>query len=565
MTRVHPNTTSTSASATVAPTPMRTMAITLVRLKWSLMVASLRTSPWQVVALVIGCLLAAGALLGTAVGAVMAGSTQFASSTQWATFMPTVMVIGGTLSILMVVLMQIMVFGESSTMTMSKFAPFGIPDRTLQYGLILAALSGIAPLTLTVCLLMWAAAYRSLGVTAIVAQLLMAPCIVILAVCFCKTVLAVVDVFVDSAGGKSTLYVLVMLIFITLCQLPSVLTNGGITMSMAALATMTQILAWLPLGCLFQVPFDVAQGSIGLALTRIAIGIVFTVLCFLVSSWCLRHQRRTLGGSARSGRTVSGFDVFSRMPDTPSGAISARILTILRRDVRQAMFLLIPVLFVVLFSLEARTVDVWFPFIGALVGGWVVMIGEANGLSYDGRGFTMQIIAGVDGRTDRRGRIGAYVRLLALYFVFLGVLAGVLGTVVAHSPQNWLLGITLTVTGFGWALAGLGVAEVLNCTMLYPVPTLEKPFANPQGRMVAQVFIPFLYLIAAALTMLPTAIAAIVFIGVLEGVGYPWIMLVAVANGAGICALGNWWSARLLNTRMLVVLHPLERNASLQQ
>lgn len=37
---------------------------------------------------------------------------------------------------------------------------------------------------------------------------------------------------------------------------------------------------------------------------------------------------------------------------------------------------------------------------------------ESNGLAYDGRGFTMEVIAGVRGRTDRIGRVRVYVGMV---------------------------------------------------------------------------------------------------------------------------------------------------------
>ena len=49
---------------------------------------------------------------------------------------------------------------------------------------------------------------------------------------------------------------------------------------------------------------------------------------------------------------------------------------------------------------------------------------ESNGLAYDGRGFTMEVIAGVRGRTDRIGRVRVYVGIMVVYMVLL-YLAGI--------------------------------------------------------------------------------------------------------------------------------------------
>ncbi|KFI59318.1 hypothetical protein BCUN_1659 [Bifidobacterium cuniculi] len=532
---------------------------TLVRLKWALTLSGLKTSAWQVVAMVLAALMALGTVVGTVVGAFAVGT----AGQEWRPLLWVAMVVGGTVAILFVMLMQAMVFGEGSTMSMGKFAPFGIPDRSLQLGIILSSLSGVASLAATACLMLWSMAYRGYGAGAVLAQIIMAPCIVILTVCFCKAALALMDTLIGTAGGKSVVYVVVMLLVVTVSQLPSMLMNGSVTIGIDALLGPTEVFSWLPLGCLFAVPFDVAAGAWWAALARVAIAAFTVVACFLVSSWCLHRQRRTLG-EQNGARSIKGIGAFARTADSPAGAICARVLSLLRRDVRQTMFLLLPVLFVALFFLQSGDVGPWFPFLGLLIAGWIMLMGEANGLAYDGMGFSMEVIAGVDGRTDRRGRVMAYVTLFVVYFVVLGLVTYAV-TGVWRDAQDSLLALVFTVTGFSWSLASLGAAEVFNCAMIYPVPSMDKPFANPQGRMVAQAFIPFLFMGASALVMAPTIGGTL---WLLFGAGleyYPWIMAIALANGIAICALGVWLGAKLLDVRMLKVLRTLERNAALQQ
>ena len=80
------------------------------------------------------------------------------------------------------------------------------------------------------------------------------------------------------------------------------------------------------------------------------------------------------------------------MPDSTSGAISARVLTYLKRDPRQVMIFAMPVLFIIIFAFQAHGIHaiVWQSMIWC---GWFMSIVESNGLAYDGRGFTMEVIA----------------------------------------------------------------------------------------------------------------------------------------------------------------------------
>ncbi|MEE1297026.1 MAG: ABC transporter permease, partial [Bifidobacterium sp.] len=507
---------------------------------------------------------AVGALAGTAVLAWLAGTPAARRLDGLADTLPAVMVVGVSAAILMAMLLQAMVFGEGSTLSMRRFAPYGIPDRTLQLGLTIASLTGGCALTATVCLMLWAMAYRPLGAAAVAAQLIMAPCAVILAVCFCKAVLALLDLLIDSRGGKSAFYVVTMLLLVTVCQLPGLFADTGASLELPADGPLVATLSWLPLGCLFQVPFDVAAGQWWPAVARVAIAALAAALCCLVCAWCLGLQRRRAGASGATTRAVHGLGLFARLPASPTGAIAARVLTILRRDVRQGLFLLMPLLFVVLFLFQVRQMGAWFPFMGLVVAGWIMLMGEANGLSYDGMGYAMQAIAGVDGRTDRRGRALAYVPLLVVYFVALGAVTG-LCSGAWRTPRDAAIAATLTALGLGWALASLGVAEVFNCTLMYPVPSMDKPFSNPPGRMVAQALVPCLFLLASLVAMAPTFAGAVAIALAAGARHFGWIAPMALANGVGICALGVWWGAKLLDSRGTRVLDTLRSNASLQQ
>ena len=284
-----------------------------------------------------------------------------------------------------------------------------------------------------------------------------------------------------------------------------------------------------------------------------------------------------------------GLGLFGWVPDSPSGAVSARFASYLRRDPRQGMLFAMPIIFVALMMLQARGLAI-MPWAGLTMGVWFMTMGEANGLAYDGRGYAMEVIAGVPGAADRLGRVRTLVVLIVGYVVALAVIIAAVtvrwtpqiaaGELAANSVTGAnivglmddapLMPVPLLAAGFtggalGLGFAGIGLAEVLSVLLMYPVPSIDRPFSTPQGRAVAQGFFPLVQAFGIVVLMLPTVVA-----GVLIGVLAPspaWLWLlgpIALANGAAVLALGTWLGGKLLDARSLNVLATLDQFASLQ-
>ena len=182
---------------------------------------------------------------------------------------------------------------------------------------------------------------------------------------------------------------------------------------------------------------------------------------------------------------------------------------------------------------------------------------ESNGLAYDGRGFTMEVIAGVRGWADRLGRVRVYVGIMVVYMALLYVGCVVIVGVTAGrwaQPDDLIIGLFFLAVGLGVGFSGLGVAEITSCVLMYPVASMDKPFSSPQGRAMAQGFFPFVYMLGSMLLMLPTGIA-----------GWLVIIPVALANGIGVLALGTWLGGKLLEARILSIVSTLDSFASLQK
>lgn len=541
--------------ATTSATPW-----TLVRLRWALTNAALKTSPWQIVAYVLAYLLAAGTVVGTGVLAFAVGHGM--AHDVWP-YLPVIMPLAGTAGILFVALLQVMFIGENSTMSMDKFAPYGIPDRTLQLGLLLAGLTGIPAITALVSFMLWAMAYRGFGAAAVASQLVAAPLIVLTAMCVSKALLAVADIITDSQAGKNIFYVVVIMLFVALAQMPNILMINEASVEAASLIPVARVFGWLPLGAPFMLPFDAANGQWLFWVLHVLCALALCAVCFLVSQWCL-HWQRTHSSDAVRAKAARGLGLFSRMPDSPSGAISARLGSLLRRDARQSMMYIMPLFFVVIFALENKDIGSWFVWMGVLLGGMFMSLTESNGLAYDGQGFVMEVIAGTRAIDDRTGRVRIYLIIDTVYIALLSVITFII-TGDWSSPSGLAGAFTFIAASWGWAVASLGVAEMFNCSVLYPVPSMAKPFTNPQGRGAAQAFLPFLYMLASLAGILPTAIVAIVIFATGNGAAYPWIIPVALANGVVFLCLGTWLGAKLLRTRMLKVVQTLDSFAALQQ
>lgn len=104
---------------------------------------------------------------------------------------------------------------------------------------------------------------------------------------------------------------------------------------------------------------------------------------------------------------------------------------------------------------------------------------------------------------DRWGRTRVYLAYLAIFYVLCALLTYAL-TGDWRTPAGVMRGITCTVVGFGVVLISLGSAEFFSTFLMYPVPSIRKPFSSPQGRAMAQGLFPFAFMLATCVMALPT-------------------------------------------------------------
>lgn len=296
---------------------------------------------------------------------------------------------------------------------------------------------------------------------------------------------------------------------------------------------------------------------------RLAIDLATLLLSYYIGVWCLgRAPLRTDTGSGIRRNKASALGAFGYVLDSPSGAICARLLTYVRYDLRKIIIYILLLIILILFAVQSPTIPliVW---LAPLLAGVMLPLLEANALAYDGGGITMQVLAGVPGLDDRRGRAQVHM-LLDMAFLLLMDLVCFLVSGYWRSASGLVNSGVLICLSLALLFSGLGYAQCFSALLIYPVPSLDRPFSSPQGRALAQSLIPGLELLVHACTMLPSAVAALVLFTQGDK-NLIWILApLALVNGllvlTGGIHLGGW----LFDRRQLAIIRSLDNLATLQ-
>ena len=195
--------------------------------------------------------------LGIVVGAGLAAFALTGGAVEWneAAFavLRVVMVNAGTVGIIFAALIQLLLIGESSTMSAQKFSLFGIGDRTLTAGLYLSAFTGLPATCAFLSLLCASRLYVGYGTGAVLGGVLSAALTVMVAMCFSKAALSLASQLTRTERGKNTLYILVTLLVVVAAQLPNIYVNTHTEEDFSAidvngLVRLTDVVGWLPFG-----------------------------------------------------------------------------------------------------------------------------------------------------------------------------------------------------------------------------------------------------------------------------------------------------------------------------
>ena len=232
------------------------------------------------------------------------------------------------------------------------------------------------------------------------------------------------------------------------------------------------VLAWTPLGALFSVPMDLAEGRVLTALLRALIGAATIVVVWL---WWRRSidlsLTSALTGDASSGQAKVSPLVPRFVPVGPFGAVMGKALRYWRRDTRYLAALgIYPVVIVFFVAMgfitpEARPMMLGMAvFMCAMTG-----LSVSNEFGFDGPASWVNIVTGLPARANLLGRIAAIAVLMVPAVVVITIGLPLLFGLPHLIPMT-LLG------ALGAMLAGWGTSMVAGVMLPYPS---SPPGTNP--------------------------------------------------------------------------------------
>ena len=445
------------------------MVAHLVRLKLSLLRNVFRRSRAQTIGAIVG--VAYFAVLVTGLAIIIAS---FRGSLDEAR---VVIPLAGAAGIVLWTVVPLFSFGSDPTLDPGRFATFAVPHRDLAVGLVVAALVGLPALaSMVLCagvVVAWSQTPAStlVGVVSTAIGLLTA-------IVTSRWLSAVLTQAISSRRGRDAVAVLGLLLLVVVGPVVSVAANLGDDLGHLA-AGAASVVGWSPLGWAWAAPGDVAAGSALTGAVRLVLAAGLLAVVFRLWSRALRREVDDPRAVSRSDSGASAGDdlgLLARLPDSPAGAVGARVLTYWRRDPRfqisMAMTPIVPFALLIPFYTGHGT---WPPLLmGPLVAFLLGWSGH-NAVSYESDALWLHIVSGTTGRDDRRGRLLPDLMLGAV-LVPVHSLIGV-GVAGRWDLLPAALGVAVALLGGGYA-----VSSVMNIALPYPVPESgESPFSAPPG------------------------------------------------------------------------------------
>ncbi|MGN6205371.1 hypothetical protein [Humibacter sp.] len=465
------------------------MVAQFLRLKVESLGSGFRRGGWHAFGLVVGLLYTAAV---TVVVCWVLASARTASDGQ---LVRDILVIAGAAVALCFLLVPLF-SRHDGTFDPRSYATLGLGSRQIAIGLGAAALASVPALVLLVCSLFTVVTWsRSAGaaVLALIAAVICVPTWMLAA-----RLTASIAAFVLSTRRarefSATIAVLIVVMLLPVAFFLATLnwSRDGLRVVHSA----ANWVSWTPLGAVWSVGGDAANGQWGAAVLKLLIAIVS--LAVIAGAWwaLVRHMVVTPDHQV-SVKTYVGLGWFGRMPAGPAGAVAARSLTYWGRDSRYWVQLVLVPLFplimvaALLISGAVRPHDVALiplPVICLFVG-WVAH----NDIAYDGTAVWLHIASGTRGVSDRLGRLAPVV-LIAVPVVAVGSIL----TVLAYG--SWDVLPAVTGVSVCLVLTGLGLSSVSSALAPYAAPRPgDSAFAHPQHTGGAATFAQFASLLLTAL------------------------------------------------------------------
>lgn len=501
------------------------MVAHLVALRLRLLANSLKRSPWQVVALVIGGAYGLGMLTLITIGLVFLGGSDPA-------FIRLILVLGGSALMIGWMIGPLITAGIDQTLDPAALAPFPLTRNQILAGTTAGGVLGIPGIVTLLATLATAVAWlRHPG--AVVAALVCAVVGTLSCVIASRTVSAVTSGLVSARRYREISGVLFFIPLVLLGPI-IIVVGGSMRNALDMLPQVAAWLAWTPLGAVWSVPAEIALGNLPVAALQFLIALAWPILLLLVWRWWLSRSLSNPAhtGSRQVARGALGF--FRWFPASPAGAVAARSLTYWLRDPRYGkQLILVPVVPVLLYFYANTTDSPGLLNATGPVVAFLLALSIFADVSYDNTAYALHLATGIRGRADRAGRVFAVAVFAVPVVVLLTVGSAWLSDSWLHLPG--LLGLSL-----GILLSGFGVASVTSARLVFPVPAAgDSPFKSPPGAGLISALTTFATWGVLGLLIVPELVLAI--IGFATGsILFGWLTLATGLILGGALLLAGW-------------------------
>ena len=452
-----------------------------LKLKWTLWKRSYRKNVGKIIGTSIGALYGLGGLAMLVF--LFLGTTLWAGEGE---LFPQIVRGLGAVTVLLWFLIPVLAFGIDDTLDPRSFALFPRSARELQPGMFAAAALSLPSLFTLLALaiatafeLLWlvlfgqSAGWVVLGALALIPANLagLALCLLLPRAWFAHSAARASSRKGRELGGIFGFLAMFVAIYAFSLSMQRI-EDLDVTWVREQLPGVVEVLAWTPLGALFSVPMDLAEGRVLTALLRALIGAATIVLVWL---WWRRSidlsMTSALTGDASSGQTKVSPLVPRFVPAGPFGAVLGKSLRYWRRDTRYLAALgIYPVVIVFFVAMgfmvpEARPMMLGMAvFMCAMTG-----LSISNEIGFDGPSGWVNIVAGAPARANLLGRIAAMAVLMVPAVVVITVALPLLYGLPELIP--------MTVLGsLGAMISGWGTSMVVGVLLPYPS---SPPGTNP--------------------------------------------------------------------------------------
>ena len=521
------------------------MVATLVRLRFLLLANSLRKSPWQIVAVILGALYGLFLLGVIVVGliALRAAPIDLAR---------TLVVLVGAATILGWTFLPVLTSGLDQTVDTAKLAPFPVPINTLVLALGVSGVLGVPGIITSIAALGTVVTWSRDPLSAFAA--LVSAVIGVLTAVVGSRMLGALASRIGSGRRAREARTLIVVIPLLLLG-PIILVVSNLLRDVSnILPTVAQVVGWTPFGAVWAVPADVASGNFAKAGLELLIALATLVVFVALWRWGLARALERPARAAAAQVSKRGSGLFGVFPGTPTGAVAARALTYWMRDPRYAQSLItIPIVPALLFFWggfgENLAILVW---VGPVVAVLLAMSIYTD-VSYDNTAFALHVQTGVSGVADRLGRVIA----LAVFAVPVSILLVVASVAVSDTWQllPGLMGITI-----GILLSGFAVSSLISGRFTFAVPAPgESPFKARPGGGFSLMLTTFASWAVLGVLILPELVLALLGFAT-DSLLLGWLSIVAgLVVGGVLLVVGVRVGGRILDQRGPELLMQLQK------